>query len=222
MIKITQMLIALIAASVANTAIAQETVKIGTEAPTVAPRFQIDSKLTREAYQKACDEGDAAQCAALASAFRNGIDGERRDDLARGLYVRACKLDAIVGCNEAGKMATIGKGGERDLVYAIGAFTRGCDAGDKKACVNFAVHKQHGLGLIKDEKVAREAYLRHCREDKIQAACHNLAGMMLKGQGGKQDESGLGLYRANCEDGYQASCVWLKKYTEKQVSEAPK
>ena len=173
-------------------------------------------------YNAGCQSGSADDCASLATMYMNGKGGPRDFELARDFYVKACEIKAPSNCNEAGKLASQALGGPRDFVYAIGAFTRGCDAGDKKACMNIAVHRHHGLGLVKNEVAARASYKMHCETDKIAAACHNLAGMMLRCAGGEQDESGMQLYQTTCDGGYKASCDIMerrKKAAEKAAKE---
>lgn len=171
-------------------------------------------------YRAECDNGDAAQCVKLADMHRKGMPADTDQAEARKLLTRACELDAAIGCNEAGKMAVQGIGGALDLPYAAMAFDKGCEAQDFKACTNVAVLKQHGRGVEQDAAAARASYISLCADRKVQAACHNLAGMMRRGTGGQTNDIWRFIYRANCNDGYKASCRVLARIEEQEKAQA--
>jgi len=158
-------------------------------------------------------EVDHAADAAAASANEAAAEAE-----VLAAKKKSCDLEPIENCNEAGKMAIRGVGGVIDLKYAAFAFDKGCAANDYKACNNVAVLKQHGRGVKLDEVGARESYAYLCGKNEIQAACHNLAGMMLRGTGGEQSQLGLFIYRANCAADYPASCAMLKRFQAEQAN----
>ena len=157
-----------------------------------------------------------AQAQTMVDAVAEAAAAAEEGEKALTLKKEACTLEPIDNCNEAGKMAISGVGGVVDHKYAALAFDKGCAAQDYKACTNVAVLKQHGRGVDKDEISARQSYAKLCGNHEIQAACHNLAGMMLRGTGGEQSQLGLFIYRANCAADYPASCALLKRFLAEQ------
>ena len=95
--------------------------------------------------RKACDEGEAAACGGLASAFLNGADVAK--DPKQGLvHLRqACELSDLRACAYAAHMTFQGAGVPKDLPAAKRMATLACDGGDLSGCTTLAlIHAQKG------------------------------------------------------------------------------
>ena len=83
---------------------------------------------------KACEEGNAAACGGLASAFLNGTGVAK--DAKRGLVhlQQACALSDFKACAFAAHMTFQGAGVPKDLPAAMRLATKACDGGESNAC----------------------------------------------------------------------------------------
>jgi uncharacterized protein len=90
--------------------------------------------------QKGCDLGDGQGCAAAATQFfRGGLPGDAQGvtvSPGRGveLAMRACDLDAPVGCTLLAKAFANGEGVARDLERARQLARKACDESDALGC----------------------------------------------------------------------------------------
>lgn len=154
---------------------------------TLGDRIKRDLKATPErlqemtrAYQTACDRAAADGCAALGSAYQQGLGVPRDPARARELYTRACNAKSGRGCSRLGALYLMGVGVEKSAERAIGYSQAGCDAGDALGCVNLGLMCERGDGLPQDGQRAHELYDKACRLGEG-AGCRQLGSLYATG-----------------------------------------
>jgi TPR repeat protein len=95
--------------------------------------------------QRACQEGDAAACTALAKAHGEAVD----------LLRLACDLGDTEGCYVLGLKL-------RDDKEVAAAYEQACDGGYSQACTNLGWMYENGRGVNKDLTAAVRLYQRGC------------------------------------------------------------
>lgn len=166
---------------------------------------------------KACAAGDPASCMFLASQYKYGSNGFKRD---ASLYFqqnkRACALGEQQGCVEAANALIEGVGVTKDLDAANALLTKACDAGNEMTCkralnLRGDVAGRSGAGEKIDLKIEHVSF----GPDPIENPCGqglrvDLATQTcVKAGEGKMlcDPSDIEECTKRCEGGDGASCL---------------
>jgi len=97
---------------------------------------QADLVEARAIFAKGCEIGSLDSCKLLAQMAFDGKGGASYKSMARQIYSQLClKFDVADSCVVSGVMAENGAGGPRDSGAALRAFERGCNLGDRDACL---------------------------------------------------------------------------------------
>jgi TPR repeat protein len=95
-----------------------------------------------------------------------------------------------------------------DLAEPLRMLHRACDGGDPGGCINLGVAYARGLGVKQDFETTRTFYQKACDLDVTGAACGNLGGILLVGQGVTRDvPKGLSLLARACRQQVASSCL---------------
>ena len=93
-----------------------------------------------EAVTKTCNAGEAAACAALASAHLQGEGVPRDVGRALGLFEKACDLSDLRACSYAAHLKLTGmRGVPKDSAEAARLATKACDGDVLEGCTTLAV-----------------------------------------------------------------------------------
>ncbi len=85
-----------------------------------------------------------------------------------------------------GKLYSVGKVVEQDIVKSIDLYTRACDGGDAWGCSGLGVLFKEGIGVLRDFKAA-DFYTKECDAGALMS-CRNLGSLYEAGDGVKKDE----------------------------------
>jgi len=97
---------------------------------------QADLVEARASFATGCENGSLDSCKLLAQMAFDGEGGASDKAMARQIYSELCeKFDVADTCVVFGVIAENGAGGPRDSVAALRAFERGCNLGDRDACL---------------------------------------------------------------------------------------
>ncbi|MCA9652087.1 MAG: SEL1-like repeat protein [Myxococcales bacterium] len=155
---------------------------------------------------RACDEGEAEACGALAAIHERGGPGIAPDPArALELYRKACTLGSASACSSAAAME-MRKGEGADREAARTAFERACELGDGTGCTNLAGMYLMGDGVPVDQAKAAELNDRACGL-QLGIACARLADAYTKGMGVEPDlERARELAAQACTHGFVPAC----------------
>jgi uncharacterized protein len=154
-------------------------------------------------YKRACANGDAAGCTALAGIYELGAAGLPKDEpQAVALYKQACDQEEAEGCVKLAAMYERGAGSlANDESQAIALYQRACDQFYSPACARLGAMYEQGIGgLAKDLGRAAALYERACSKDAPES-CTRLGGMYERGTGG------LTMNESKARDFYSAGCL---------------
>ena len=141
-----------------------------------------DSAGSSEAAEKACAAGDKAAC-----------------ESAVGLLQEACHRGQAAACQTVAELYLTGRAGAIDKLRAVGAYERGCDAGDAKAC------ERAGLAFARKERSKAEAYFeKACERGRAEGCLHRASFLRERDAERRQDEIAALTRRA--KDIYGKAC----------------
>jgi len=166
-------------------------------------------------HARACDGGEAASCADLASMVDAGVLDGRHEIKARKLRELACERGHTQSCEQLARVLIDGAHGvEADPAGAAVLFGRTCEAGSPRGCRGLAGLHARGWGVVLDLERARALRQMAC-EGGDGEGCHAYAQMLTRGLGGDTDE-GLAIeqLRRACRQGSAAGCVTLARRVE--------
>jgi len=135
---------------------------------------------------KACQQGEASACNAVADAYWHGPHGVKRNvPRALRLFERACNGGDPIGCTNAAVLYTGGDGVKKDDKKSLALSQRACAGGIATACGNAGSRYELGMGVPRDLPRAASLYDRACRKDP--STCIRMAILHATGQGAKRD-----------------------------------
>lgn len=155
----------------------------------------VDEQGALKAFKKACDGGFALGCASQATATKDPA-------ASFALAVKACELEAALGCVLVGMKYREGRGAAKDAKKALEFARKGCDGGESMGCI------QAGMLMIDagDAKGAVKLLDGACRSG-ARDACHNLAILLGAGKDVAKDEAkATALLERACELGIADDC----------------
>jgi TPR repeat protein len=156
-------------------------------------RGRKDEKRSLAFLEAACAAGMAAGCTAV---------GDRVTDKKRAaaLFAKACEGEDALGCARSGAAS------RANPVVAVAAFEKACELDRLESCVDAAVLRTSGRGVVDVEK-ARGLYRSACDGD-IGAGCVGLATMTAKGTGGPRNWGrAVELAQQACKLGTKGGCA---------------
>jgi TPR repeat protein len=169
---------------------------------TLAPAQQADAAPAPESTENACNAGNGAACATLAS---QSPDATR----ALELYTRACNLGHARGCYSMGISYDTGRGTVTNNARAAYGYEQACDAGVSMACTDLGFLLERGRGVMADRKRAAELFRRGCEGSPCEPpnlrGCVNLGDAYRDGIGVEQDYARAAqIFRATCDSPIRA------------------
>ena len=159
-----------------------------------------DYKMAASLYRKACDNGDARECAILGDMYCKGLGVKRNYTKAVSLYKKACDGGYTLGCIALGLMYEKGLGVKRNYTKAVSLYKKACDNDDargcavfyKKACDSGNAEGCNNLGVLyargllgaieRDYTKAASLYRKACNGRSAEG-CNNLGFLYVKGKG---------------------------------------
>ncbi len=157
--------------------------------------------------QQACDEGSLGSCARLGKMFATGDGTEVDEKKSRGLYEKACGVNALSSekaVADWSKRAEVG----------------GCESGKclASACTSLAALYQHGQGgALKSDRAATALYKRTCRVGQKEdgRGSEGCVGLGLQRQRAGEIDAARDYYNTACTDGLNDGCVALGAVLER-------
>jgi len=119
-----------------------------------------------------CRAGDAGDCYATALVFQKIKAGR----VPEGLFLRACALGNVSGCTNRAAAMDNGSG----VSCAVRTFERACDRDDPWACTMMGLHLVHGIGVARNNDLARRALSKSCRFGDGDQACASAKTLLKK------------------------------------------
>lgn len=182
-----------------------------------------------EFWKKACEQGrvrgcktwvsflelgckrDAATCAVLGGALRDGRGGARDVVGAGKSFAHACDAAVPGACDSLQALA------QSD---GPGPFQADCDSGDSDSCFIAAELYANGFGTARDPERGFRMFQKLC-DDGWARGCGRLADDYLSGEGtGRDSEKAIaGLARA-CGLGHAPSCIEAAKFYRRGIGGA--
>lgn len=156
-------------------------------------RGRKDEKRALVFLEAACDAGTAAGCTTL---------GDRVTDKKRAaaLFAKGCEGDDALGCARSGA-ATRGT-----PAVAVAAFEKACELDRPASCVDAALLRTSGRGVV-DVTKARALYTSAC-DGEVGLGCSGLATMIAKGAGGPRNWGrAVELAKRACTLGTKSACT---------------
>jgi len=178
-----------------------------------------DGVENRKILKSRCDAGKIRSCIKYAGYWLNGTGGPRKAKKAEAYFRKACEAGEETACSTYASMANTDKGfaeqNKRDLMACIQGFIS-VPADRGEVC---PAEWRFMENLPVDLKEARKKLDELCKKENVDA-CHNLAGMMEAGLGGKKNKKKAAsirknmdkVHKNNCNNGSGNSCFALKKY----------
>ena len=161
---------------------------------------------------RACDDGVAPACMVGSRWLADPVHSEDRPDAtdlrARLETERACLEAERTECYQVGLSFYFGRDAfPKDRVRAAGAYQRGCDLGDARACNNLADALAYGEGVGRDLARSASLFDRACRLGEA-LGCSNSGLMFEMGMGVLRDRArARELYRGACVSGDIYGCL---------------
>jgi TPR repeat protein len=171
---------------------------------------KTDPAASTKAFERSCELGATGGC------FNAGFDYTNKqppdNDKALKFFQIACDNGHPGACNEIGRIAATGAGGQKvDWTVAKEMFEKSCNADNAQACANLGIIYDQGHGVKKDAVKARELYEKGCSGGNSNG-CFNVAVMREKGQGGPKDKAGAkAAYKESCDQGDDDACKRFEK-----------
>jgi TPR repeat protein len=159
------------------------------------------------ALSQACDDGDGAACAELATLLLSRDDvSEKHARRAISLLERGCELKAATACAGLAKELAAGIWLEKDPVRMVQLAQMGCNLGEVEACIQLAVAHLNGVGVEQSFQKALPL-LKHACEEEDPEGCFQLGVMVLEGKGSPADPvRALGILDTGCELASGSAC----------------
>lgn len=164
--------------------------------------------------QRGCDQGSAAACARLGTAYYEGRDdkGQSVDldlEKARRAFEGACSRDDAASCASLGDMLGKGEGGPADKARGVSLHRRACELGAGPACAKAAVAYRDGTAVPKSPELAATSARKGC--DKGDSASCALFKELatVEGSGGAGMTAEAKQAMDQCEAGNGSACFDL-------------
>jgi TPR repeat protein len=177
---------------------------------------------------RGCDGGIVLACAAavrwLDEPTKARVLKDPEELRARLEIERAC-LSGEPGepCYEAGRSFYFGRNAfPHDAARAVGAYQRGCNLGDSRACNNLGDALAYGEGVERDLSRSAAMFDRACHlgED---LGCANSGHMFERGQGVVRDLArARSLYRSACAGGEIYGCLHVEMLAAEDAGRVPR
>jgi len=169
--------------------------------------------LTPHSDHGRCRSGDASACLREGRAREKLDTGEQGGDevvAALDAFKRGCERGAAEGCRQAARVVYTWRRFDDDAATTP-VLSRGCDAGDGRACDVGGDRLQKAGDLVG----ARESYRKGCDAGHL-PACSDLGFLYSSGKGVAEDKrAAMALYRRACDGGFALACsntAWLLEH----------
>lgn len=163
------------------------------------------------ANRKGCDEGNAGNCLGLGLMYLGGIETDKDEVRAAGLFKRACDGKNMAGCTTLATMHLLGQGVPRDLARAAVLLKPSCAGGDPFGCGILGALYMDGMGVERDPARAAALYEQACA-GRVWMGCTSLGGLYAAGTGVVKDEArAAALYKQACDAGSAKGCALLAR-----------
>jgi TPR repeat protein len=169
---------------------------------------------TKPFYEKACEQGHAKSCTALAGIVRFGTNADK--PRAKSLYERACTAGDSSACSSLASVAEFG-GLELDrrqfasrLDIAFSYLEKSCQLGSAYSCIEVARRTIQGKGVTASVAQGMKIFRARCEEKKSPVICSAWADHLVTGVSGaaKDQKKAHALYRDACENqSFMKACV---------------
>jgi TPR repeat protein len=165
-------------------------------------------------YKRGCEKGNNYGCSNMGVMWELGL-GVGRKDVGRAMefYDKACSMSLPLACEKKTKlMASLQTECDAQTVKSkpgVGAkpAAKVADAPlPNEGCTNLGYLYEHGTGLPKDERLAKDYYQRSC-DAKLPIGCQNLGNVYDAGRVVPQDhKKAAELYKKSCDLGSSGGC----------------
>jgi uncharacterized protein len=164
-----------------------------------------------EAFNTACNGGDAESCNDLGALYSTGNGAAKDFARAAKFYRKACDGGFLAGCNTLGWLYLVGWGVTKDYAQSAALVRKACDGGFAEGCGALGAIYQNGMGVTPDFVEAASLLRRAC-DGGDNEGCANLGALYSGGKGVAQDFAQAAvLYRKSCDGGFWGGCANLGK-----------
>jgi TPR repeat protein len=155
-----------------------------------------------KAAKKGCEAGNAAECYAAGSFYKEGDKVDRDTKKAAVFYSKGCEGGVAKACTEVGELYKSGDGVEKDPIQAVVFLSKACDGGEFRVCDSLGRDFVSGA-LGRDGAKAAAFFEKACAGGLLQA-CYN--GALNLNRTLHDAAHALSLYEKGCAAGDVASC----------------
>ena len=185
---------------------------------------EMEPAQAAEAFEQACDAGDAFGCAMLGQL--HVVPGWDEADVQMGIKAleRGCgdvlgappvaladahlELGRQLACMTLAALYEMGIGVAQDLDRAFGLYEVTCALGAAHACAQVGYFYRVGMAVEVDVAKAYRFSLQAC-EAGAPMGCFHQGEMEFLGEGVEAFEAGRALIERSCEGGFPMACAWL-------------
>ena len=132
-----------------------------------------------DAYEAACERGDASACNDLGVSHQRGRGTPQDDERARLAFERACRLGSAEACNNQGALLEQQWAAGKDIGVVHDLYRHACDSGSALGCSNLGALYAKGKGVEYNRAEARWLFERACQAGGA-TGCQNLLELTLQ------------------------------------------
>jgi TPR repeat protein len=178
---------------------------------------RADYNVAVDYYRKGCDKGNNYGCSNMGVMWEWGLGVGRKDvGKAMEFYDKACSMSLPLACEKKTKLIaslqtecdaqTATKPKPFDLKNVKGLAKVADAPPPNEGCTNLGYLYEHGTGLAKDERLAKDYYQKSC-DAKLPIGCQNLGNVFDAGRVVPQDhKKAADLYKKSCDLGSSGGC----------------